>query len=100
MLCLAALSNTSLLSSVCVTDVPSCPVCTGIWRTGDPGIVDLYERRGDLMRRLAARRLVRAFPDDLRVSTRRGLLDRLLFDRRGDRRGEDRDLRRAGMCYQ
>lgn len=47
-------------------------------------------------RRVVARRLVRAFPDDLRLSTRRGLLDRL-FDRRGDRRG-DRDLRRAGMC--
>ena len=40
----------------------------------------------------AARRLVRALPDDLRLRTRRGLLDRL-FDLRGDR-----DLRRAGMC--
>lgn len=42
------------------------------------------------MRRLGERRaaVVRfAFPDD-----RRGLLERLLFDRRGDR-----DLRRAGM---
>lgn len=42
------------------------------------------------MRRLGVtRRLVRALPDDLRLSTRRGLFDRL-FDRRGD-------LRRAGM---
>ena len=42
--------------------------------------------------RLGERRrvaLVRAFPDDRRLSARRGLLDRL-FDRRGD-------LRRAGM---
>lgn len=45
------------------------------------------------MRRFGERRLVRALPDDRRLSTRRGLLDRL-FDRRGDRRG---DLRRAGM---
>ena len=44
-------------------------------------------------RRVAAARL--AFPDDRRLSTRRGLLERLPFDRRGDRRGA---LRRAGMC--
>ncbi len=42
-----------------------------------------------------SRRFVRLTPDDRRLRTlderERGLFDR---------RGEDRDLRRAGMCYQ